>query len=273
MSGLVSCDTETPSWSSLRPGSSLHQMVTSGIRHRVVWALLPGLRQIQKVLTPLDMRNWLPRFCFVCIDWTVFGVWWCCDCESYFTAWPEMGVDKLTRILMLACVIKSILLTTFKCVRNYSSLTLALLPRHLPLVTGYCGECGAQSYEWSLCRILQFQGQLGATHRALIWVDEASNWRRLFTPSPCGPLPQLSKVCHEAIVRCQWPPGVTAPDHFTRLRRCHQSCLGSLLPPLPEPGLLVLQTILCCHLPCPAAGIIQLYSLGMKAAILIIYYI
>ena len=85
-----------------------------------------------------------------------------------------MGVDKLTRILMLACVIKSILLTTFKCVRNYSSLALALLPRHLPLVTGYCG---ALSYEGSLCRILQFQGQLGATHthRALIRVDEASN--------------------------------------------------------------------------------------------------
>ena len=92
-----------------------------------------------------------------------------------------MGVDKLTRILMLACVIKSILLTTFKCVRNYSSLALALLPWHLPLVTGYCGECGALSYEGSLCRILQFQGQLGATHRALIGVDEASNWRRLLT--------------------------------------------------------------------------------------------
>ena len=83
-----------------------------------------------------------------------------------------MGVDKLTRISMLACVIKSILLTTFKCVRNYSSLALALLPWHLPLVTGCCG---ALSYEGSLCRILQFQGQLGATHRALIRVDEASN--------------------------------------------------------------------------------------------------
>ena len=47
-----------------------------------------------------------------------------------------MGVERVTRILMLACVIKSILLTTFKCVRNYSAL---LLPWwHLPLVTGYC---------------------------------------------------------------------------------------------------------------------------------------
>ena len=80
------------------------------------------------------------------------------------------GGDKLTRISMLACVIKSILLTTFKCVPNYSS--LALHPWHLPLVTGYCG---ALSYEGSLCRILQFQGQLGATHRALIRVDEAPN--------------------------------------------------------------------------------------------------
>ena len=44
-------------------------------------------------------------------------------CEARFG-----GVDKLTRISMLACVIKSILLTTFKCVPNYSSLALPLAP-------------------------------------------------------------------------------------------------------------------------------------------------
>ena len=219
------------------PGHHSIKWSSQDIRHRVVWTLLnwvwDNFQKNRNLL--LDMRNWLAEFCFVCIDWTLFGVWWCCDCESYFTAWPEMRVDRVTRISMLACVIKSILLTTFKCVRNYSPLSPHGTCRRWWRVTA-----GLWSYEGSLCRILQSQGQQGATHRALMRVDEASNLMAIVHCSllhhvVCSALPRVSKVCHEAgpLCPCQSPPGVASPGSFYPPKTLSPKLLSSLLPPLP----------------------------------------
>ena len=155
------------------------------------------------------------------------------------------------------CVIKSIILTTFKCAGNYSSL-LSLLASTCSLYQVWWRvSAGQWSYEGKSLQKCPFQGQPGATLRtpgsAELWwvVMSCDEWPGVLMTAPLctmwSPPPQQSVPWGRAIVTVSVCHPVS-PDHFTRLRRWQKSCLQAL--PLPL-SLLVLPTIGIATCPSP----------------------